>query len=185
MFEPEQFFYKAPQKDTAMVSEDEQMVVNTQVAEMFFTIAGKTSRDLMPYPHDPLREPAPWKKYDHLTIRDRLKQLNIPQRQKNLFETLCNSLGSTSGSEIGFTEALRWYALAGHSMDRMFEAAGVYKLGNGGTTSLARSMLADFAGHILFNTAVESIEEQIHSVKVSVGGGRQFTADHTVCTIPL
>ena len=38
----------------------------------FFTIDGLTARDLMPWPMDIFREPAPWKRYDRLSLEGRL-----------------------------------------------------------------------------------------------------------------
>jgi lysyl oxidase-like protein 2/3/4 len=185
MFQAEESFYKHPYQPLELLSEEEQAIVNGEVSEKFFSIDGYTSRDLMPYPHDPLREPALWKKYDHLTIRQRLNMLEISERQKDLFETLTNSLGSASGSEIGFSEILRWYALAGHSMDGVWEAAGVYKLGHGGTTSLARSILNDYSGDILLKTKIENIQQNSSSVSLTTSDGRVLSAGHVVCTIPL
>ncbi|KIW13792.1 hypothetical protein PV08_08984 [Exophiala spinifera] len=130
------------------------------VADRFFVLDGLNSRELMPYPHDPFRDPAPWKKYDHLTIRQRLDQLDLPTVHKDYFETLCNSFGSATGTEIGFVEALRWYALGGHSMDRVFELAGIYKLGNGGMTSFALKILQDTRCDILLDTVISEIIQQ-------------------------
>lgn len=137
------------------------------VADKFFDIDGLTSRTLMPYPHDPFREPAPWKKYDHLTVRERLDQLDLPSLDKEYFESTVNSFGSAPGSQIGFIEALRWYALGGHNMAQVFELAGIYKLGRGGMTTFARSILQDTRCDILLDTVIS----EIISDKASGGGG--------------
>ena len=80
-----------------------------RAADAFFSIDGLTSRDLMPYPHDPMRQPALWTKYDHLSAKDRLDQLDIPQIEKDLFDGMISSFGSVPGSQCGFTEVLRWH----------------------------------------------------------------------------
>ncbi|KAK6386896.1 hypothetical protein LTS17_000160 [Exophiala oligosperma] len=163
--------------------------ITQDVAEKFFTIDGLSSRDLMPYPHDPFREPALWKKYDHLTVRQRLDQLkDIPGIHKGYFESNVNTFGSARSSEIGFTEALRWYALGGHNMTQVFELAGIYKLGKGGMTSFSRSVLQEFRGDILFDTIVTEIIQDDASgvVVIKTNDGKcSFKAKAAICTIPL
>lgn len=139
----------------------------------------------MPYPHDPFRQPAAWLKYDHLSAKDRLDQLEAPQSEKDLFDAMISSFGSAPGSECGFTEVLRWYALGGHSMAGVFELAGVYKLGNGGMTTLARAILNEYRGHLLMDTVLDKIEQTPRSVTLSSKNGRRIQADYVISTIPL
>ncbi|KXH33163.1 lysyl oxidase-like protein 2/3/4 [Colletotrichum simmondsii] len=155
------------------------------VADAFFSIDGLSSRELMPYPHDPFRLPALWTKYDHLSAKDRLDQLDINQHAKGLFDAMISSFGAVPGSECGFTEVLRWYALGGHSMAGTFELAGMYKLGGGGMTSLARAILDDYRGHVVLNAVVEKVEQQGSTVVVSTKNGRWFEAKYCISTIPL
>ncbi|KAL2787107.1 hypothetical protein BJX66DRAFT_311763 [Aspergillus keveii] len=169
---------EVPMAETAAVLEN--------VAQKVFGIDGLDSRGLMPYPHDPLRAPAPWKQYDNLSIKDRLDQLpDIPQREKDLFESNVNTIGSAPGKDIGFVEALRWFALGGHSMATMFEMARVYKLGKGGMTSLALAMLRDYTGHRIFDTAVYEINHEALGVTLTTTTGRKFRTEAAICTIPL
>lgn len=98
----------------------------------------------MPYSHEIFRQLVRWLKYDHLSAKDRLDQLDIPQFEKDVFDTLISTFGAVPRSECGFTEVLRWYALGGHSMAGVFELAGVYKLGKGGMTSFANAILSDY-----------------------------------------
>lgn len=153
---------------------------------MFFTVDSTDSRGLMPYPHDPLREPAKWKQYDHWTVKDRLDRLEgLPMWEKQLFESIISTFGSAPGKDIGFTEALRWFALGGHSMKGVFDLAGTYKLGNGGMTSLARAILDEFLGDILLNTAIKEIHQSSPGIKVVTAEGQQLKAKTVISTIPL
>ena len=156
-----------------------------KVATKFFQVDGMTSRELMPYPHDPFREPAVWKKYDHLTVRQRLDQMEVPQYGKGLFETLTGSFGSAPGTDVGFVEVLRWYALAGHSMAQTFELAGVYKIGNGGMTALATAIFSEYAGDVAFNTVVTEVKQTDSIVTVSTQNGGEIKCSTLVSTIPL
>jgi lysyl oxidase-like protein 2/3/4 len=157
-----------------------------RVAQSFFCVDGLGSRALMPYPHDPSREPAPWKQYDHLSVRDRLNQLHdISQKEKEQFESNINTFGSAPGKDIGFVEALRWFALGGHTIAGVFEIAGIYKLGKGGMTSFARAIWDEYSGDRLFNTVVAEISHVASVVEVTTTRGLKLWAKAVISTIPL
>lgn len=157
-----------------------------RVAARVFSIDGLDSRALMTYPHDPLREPALWKKYDHLTMKDRLNALHdVPQRDKELFESIINTFGSAPGVDIGFVEGLRWYALGGYTFAGVMEMVGIYKIGNGGMTAFARAILEEYTGDRLFNTAVSTIRNTSRGVEAISVNGQIFRAKALISTIPL
>lgn len=183
---PEKQYYKAADAELREVSPCEVGEMTENIAARMFQIDGHDSRTLMPYPHDPLRDPAPWKQYDHLSIRQRLDQLDdVPQADKDLLESLMNSFGSAPGSQTGFVEALRWYALGGHTMAGLWELAGVFKLGGGGMTSLALAILGDYKGDVLLNTPVAAISQDVRGASVSTQTGQQIKAKSVISTIPL
>jgi lysyl oxidase-like protein 2/3/4 len=157
-----------------------------RLAEAFFTIEGNNSRQLMPYPHDPFKGGAPWSKYDHLSVKDRLVNLSeFSDWEKALFESNVSTFGSAPGKDIAFTEALRWYALSGHSMAGVFELAGTYKIGNGGMTSFARAILGEYRGHMVFETTVKEIRQSNSAVEVITKLGHSIKAIYLISTIPL
>lgn len=182
---PEKLIYKATNKALEEIPVAASYEIAEIVAGRFFQIDGLTSKDLMPYPHDPFREPALWRNYDHLTVRERLDQLDLRVQDKDIFETLVNSIGSAPGRDIGFTEFLRWYALSGHSLAQMFELAGVYKIGKGGMTSLARAMLSDSRCDLMFDTVITGISQSKSGVTLVSRDGKVLEAKKVVCTIPL
>lgn len=156
-----------------------------EVAQEFFTVDGLDSRALMPFPHDSLRRPGPWRKYDHLSVKDRLNSLHhVSQRDKDCFESTINTFGSAPG-DMGFVDALRWYALCSHSMTSISEKGAIFKIGNGGMTSFARAIFEDFKGDRLFNTAVSEIEHTDTDVTVKTTLGLKLKATAVVSTIPL
>jgi hypothetical protein len=156
-----------------------------RIFAQFFEIDGLTSRELMPYPHDSYHKPARWVDYDHLSVQDRLEQLEIPTQIKELFEAYIGLFGCGHPRDIGFTEALRWYALSGHSMARVYELSSVYKLGNGGMTSFAKAILADFRGDCLFNTTIKGIIQDTSGLHLTTTTGKDIHAKVIVSTIPL
>ncbi|KAI5457567.1 flavin-containing amine oxidase [Mariannaea sp. PMI_226] len=184
-FAPEHVWFKAPSGELKPMTEKELYARVEPIAQAFFTIDGLTSRELMPYPHEPFSQPSPWTRYDHLSIKDRLDQIDGADEDKAIFETLVGTIGSDKGSEIGFVEPLRWYALGGHSISGMFEIIESYKLGPGGQTLFARSILDEYRGHVKFETVIDKIEQTSRSVNVTAKGGATYRAKHVVCTIPL
>jgi monoamine oxidase len=183
---PEKQFFRPAQGPPEEVSIQETQQLLEHVARSFFTVDGHDSRALMPYPHQPFREPALWKKFDHWTVKDRLDQLErVSQREKDIFESNINTFGSSLAKDTGFTEALRWYALGGHSLAGVFELAGTYKIGKGGMTSFARAILNDFNGDLLFGTTVREIKHVSSGVNIITTCGKCLKANTVVSTIPL
>lgn len=168
------------------VSPEEAAATLERVAQLFFLIDGMNSRTLMPYPHDPLRHASPWKKYDHLTVKDRLDQLyDVPQWEQVLFESNVNTFGSCPGRDTGFTEALRWFALGGHTMTGVFEMAGIHKPGNGGMSSFALAIKNEYTGDLLLNTAVTAITNCASGAEITTATGRKLMSKALISTIPL
>ncbi|KAM0489803.1 hypothetical protein ACHAP8_012218 [Fusarium lateritium] len=164
---------------------EDAMVAAERLASKVFSIDGYTSKELMPYPHDPARL-TPWCIYDHLSIRDRLDSItDESDENKAYFQGLTNTFGTSPSNEIGFTEALRWYALGGHTLTQMFELVGLYKLGNSGMTSFAKAIFEDYSGAALFSTEVTKISQTSDKVTVTTKDGRSLSAGHIICTIPL
>jgi len=156
-----------------------------RIAQEFLSPDGQTSRTLMPYPHNPHREPKLWAKYDHLTMAQRLNQMDVAKQDRDHFETMMGLCGLGKPEDIGFTEVLRWYALAGHNMAAMYEQTSVYKLGKGGQTSFANALLNDIRADRLFSTPVAEISQAHGKVNIRTTDGRQITARTVVSTIPL
>ena len=156
-----------------------------RLTQQFLSIDGETSQTLMPYPHDPQREPRLWAKYDHLTMAQRLDMIDTSDRERALFETYMGLCGLGKPEDVGFTEVLRWYALAGHSMAAMYEQTSVYKLGKGGMTSFAKALLSDVHADRLMSTQVVEMSQANGKVHVQTRGGRTITARTVVSTIPL
>ncbi|KAM0198539.1 hypothetical protein ACHAPA_008808 [Fusarium lateritium] len=160
-------------------------VTAERVARKVFSIDGYTSHELMPFPHDPTRL-TPWSQYDHLSIQDRLDSItDESEEDKAYFQGLTNPFGTSPSDKIGFTEALRWYSLGGHSMQQLFELTALYKLGSGGMTSFAKAIFEDYSGAALFSTEVTKISQGPNKAIVTTKDGRSLSAGHIICTIPL
>lgn len=183
---PEKVIYKPATGEPYHLEPEKMDATMDKLGGVFFGPDGLTSRDLMPYPHDPFREPALWKKYDHLSLKDRIDQVvGFSQEDKDHFEALMTSIGSGTGTETGFIEPLRWYALGGHTVTGMFEIIETFKLGGGGQSSLAKAIFSEYRGHVKMQMPVKKIVQSASGVAVSTQTGRVFKAKYAICTIPL
>jgi monoamine oxidase len=183
---PEKMYFKAKGSAPADVDPLQYGAALQNTADKVFEVDGLTPRQLMPYPHEPFREPALWKRYDSLTVRQRLDQLDLPDFERALFESTVGSFGSGHPTQVGFVEALRWYALGGYNMSQVFELAAIFKLGGGGMTSFARAILEDAKCDISLQTVISSIsQERGDIVTIRSADGRTFSAGTVVCTVPL
>lgn len=110
----ERCYFKPAHAPVQEILPEESVAALERVAEKFFSIDGLDSRALMAFAHEPFREPAVWRQYDHLTVKQRLDQFDgLSQFEKDIFESNVATFGSAPGTDIGFTEALRWFALGG------------------------------------------------------------------------
>ena len=159
--------------------------IETALAD-FFTINGLTARQLMPWPMDVYREPAPWKWYDHLSIKDRLDSMpSLTMKAKSLIEMNYSANSGTDAANTAFSGALRWYALGGYTFAGTTAVSGTYKIGNGGMTSLANAMVRELHCDQSFGTEVTGVMQDDDKVIVQTKNGQTLTAGHVVCTIPL
>ncbi|KAJ4356856.1 uncharacterized protein N0V89_004893 [Didymosphaeria variabile] len=179
-------YYKGGDAVIEEVSPEEFGEISERVCAKLFQIDGLSSRELMPFPHDPLRDPAPWKKYDHLSVQDRLDQMkDVSKHEKAVFASLVNSFGSAPPEDTGLVEVLRWYALGGHTMAQTFELAGTYKIGTGGMTNFALSILRDYKGDLSLKTPISQISQDPNVVAITTRAGKQIKAKYLISTIPL
>lgn len=164
------------------MQEDE---IETALAE-FFTIDGLTARQLMPWPMNVFREPALWKRYDHLSISDRLDSTtSLTMEARNLIEMNYTANSGTDAANTAFSGALRWYALGGYTFAGTTSVSGTYKIGDGGMTSLANTMVRELNCDRSFGTEVTRIVQDGEGVTLQTKHGKTLTAGHAVCTIPL
>lgn len=61
----------------------------------------------------------------------------------------------------------------------------MFKLGAGGTTSLAKTILAEAKCDILMNAPISAVEQHEKSVSVTTVDGQTFKARYCVCTVPM
>ncbi|KAJ5556474.1 hypothetical protein N7494_000389 [Penicillium frequentans] len=155
------------------------------VTDAFFNIDGLKLQDYLPRPHEPLRHPELYAKYDKLSVQDRLDQLEFSDEDKSFMATLAGGFGLSHPRDVGFMEAANWFALVGGTNPGINEHCSKYKLGEGGTTSLARAIFEDFSGDFASNSIVAKIFQSSAEVMITLKDGRAIHSRYCVSTIPL
>jgi lysyl oxidase-like protein 2/3/4 len=164
----------------------EQLAKFEELLKQFFTIDGLSAKQLLSWPMDALREPAAWRRYDHLSVRGRLDMMtDLPREYKDLIEMHCTSVSSLPADETAFMVPLRWYALGGYTFAGSTAISSMYRIANGGMTSLAKAMLSEVDYDRVFDREVTAINQDDKGVTIKTRNGSKVTADLAICTIPL
>ncbi|MGC2942723.1 MULTISPECIES: flavin monoamine oxidase family protein [unclassified Brevibacterium] len=123
---------------------------------------------------------------DHLTVDDRINELDLTEAQRNLLRSFW-SLNFNGSTAVGaYTQALRWLAVANGDWKIMWEACASFKV-DGGTGRLADAIFED-AAH---NGARFDFGEKVNAVETSSAGAivitpsHTYRSDHVISTVPL
>ncbi len=137
-----------------------------------------------PQPYQPLLAGESLAEVDRLTIREKLEQSNLSAEEFDAVEGMWATNFNGRTEDGGYTQALRWCALAGGSWQLMFEACATYKI-VGGTRGLIEAIAADAGVEIRTNTRVASVTQDDSGATVTLGNGSTLTAAAVVVTLPL
>lgn len=143
------------------------------------------SRDVFPQPfaYFPLSDRV--KALDEVTVAEKIAELDLDAEQHALMDGMWALNFSGDPTRSGYTQALRWCALAGGDWKLMFEACATYKFSRG-TRSLLDAIAGDAAGtDIRLNTTVTTIDETADGVTVATADGTTLHARHAIITVPL
>lgn len=123
-------------------------------------------------------------KLDHLSIADRIRQLELPPVQRDLLAGLMATNCHNRTGEGAFTEMLRWWALADRDVIRLFDACAHYKLKDG-TSGLIDRMVADGGFEVRLSTAVSSVKQTPSGVVLVTEAGERIEAPYVVMAVPV
>lgn len=137
-----------------------------------------------PQPYEPLFLGDQLRQADQLTIKDKLEQVGLDGDEFDAVEGMWATNFNGATDEGGYTQALRWCALAGGSWQLMFEACATYKI-EGGTRRLISAMLADAGVDLRLGAQVTGIAHDQTGATVTMADGSSMTAASVVVTAPL
>ncbi|KAK0638343.1 Monoamine oxidase N [Lasiodiplodia hormozganensis] len=183
-------------EDRKNVTHDEETTTFTKVWTLFCAIDDSSLRATLPYPLSTPHHPAnaPLAAYDALSCADRLAQISsrLTTTERSMLEAIILQMAGGPLDSIGYLDALRWWALGGHTATGLNNIGLTTRLRSGQST-LARRMFehARSTGRLsyAFSTAVAAVEERGNGVVEvrprSGGGAAGWQARKVVCTVPL
>ena len=157
---------------------------------IYHDVDGRFGRTVLPLPHTPLVAFDELKKYDRLSMQDRLDQISDAfhddEEMKEIMDAYLAQNSQCSLANGGFLDHLRWWALGDFDSARLYDKTSRFKL-RGGTSALARAILNDCRQvELRLSTPIISVDRTTKNrVTVRSGNGQSFTSRALICTIPL
>ncbi|WP_052295488.1 flavin monoamine oxidase family protein [Paenarthrobacter aurescens] len=138
-----------------------------------------------PRPYEPLYAREELKRFDGMSIQDRIDQLeDLTTEQRdilNAYYSLCCDAPATGG---GLATMVRWFALSGKSVSATFDMLTRFKIA-GGTKSLIDKMIADSSAVVRLDTPVASIHSNEEGSTVTLSSGETVRASAVVVALPI
>jgi monoamine oxidase len=142
------------------------------------------SRTVLPRPYTPLSTGDVIARFDQMTIRDRLDELDLCPDDDAYLSGLFGLESSNSPERGSFLSLMRWWAPAGHTYDAFEEAVFGYKMANG-IISLLTAIITDGGADIRVGTPVSRVESRDSNVFVTTADGSTVTAGAAVVATPV
>jgi monoamine oxidase len=139
-------------------------------------------RDYFPKPSEPLLKEEKLKEIDHLSVADKLAELNLSKREQDLVESIWSLYFCGPLANGGLTQAFRWQAVSNNDWRLCMEATIDFKLKNG-TKSLIDCIASDIKGDILFEKIVSKVEKNEEGYLVTTKEGDTFFTKAVVVTV--
>lgn len=144
-------------------------------------IDGAQAREVFPNPFAP--SAALLKSTDSLSMTDRLAQLSVEGRPRELLQAFLTMNAATDPAKGGFHDQVHWWALGDYSTDSLLKRLGRYKIAQG-TSALASAMLDDARADMALGQPVRSIHVEGEHVRVRTDG-LEVRARSVVVAVPL
>jgi monoamine oxidase len=97
---------------------------------------------IFPRPYDTFFNPDLVKKYDGMSIMDRINQLNLPKEQEDLVIAMQELCASASCKDSAYLDMVKWWALSGNDLWLMNDILARFHFKQG-TISLINAMVDD------------------------------------------
>ncbi|KAF2651157.1 flavin-containing amine oxidase [Lophiostoma macrostomum CBS 122681] len=172
------------------VSHEEELQIFSKTWGMFCDIDGQSGKSLMPYPFDGMRNKDALSAIDGLSCADRLKQIErqLSPEEVDVLKAILLQMGGGPIEEMGFLDAIRWYAL-GNFIPTGLNDIGLYTRLKSGQSELARRIFDHAVSTkklaYAFSQPVKSLKESSGIVTVTTRTGSAWKARRVICTVPL
>ncbi len=155
----------------------------------FFDVDGQMGKVDMPFPHHPFSNEEAARKWDSVSLQQRLQQLEgrLSKEEEIMVTSMALHMSGGTTTNTGFFDLLRWWALCDYKPDGINEYGLALKL-KCGQTELAKTMYEDSIDtgnlSVAFGCPAKRISDDGTTVTVRTSKG-DFEAKKVVCTIPL
>jgi monoamine oxidase len=141
-------------------------------------------REALPLPHDPLHALDKLRRFDRLTIEERLGQLDLDAEERAVLIAELESLANAPLDDAGAVSVLRWHALSGYSLALTQFTGGRVVIAQG-----TRALLDAIASAAPFDrrlgTKVAVIAQHGDGVDVQTSEGDGFRGRVAVVAVPV
>jgi monoamine oxidase len=141
-------------------------------------------REALPNPYDPLLALDQLRRFDALTVEQRLDELDLSEEEREVLRAELESLTSAPLDDAGAVSVLRWHALSGYSLALTQYAAGRVTLA-GGTISLLNAIAAVARFELRLATPIAGVARNDTRVEVETRDGEVLPARAVVVAVPL
>lgn len=141
------------------------------------------ARAALPRPFEPLTV-ADDAKLDQMTARQAIHQLELSPTQRDLMLSFSAINGHAPSDRSSYLDQLRWYALAGYDIWRLWDNLSRFRI-RGGTASLLERMAADSSADVMLSAPVRSVTRRNGGVEVKTARGQTLEARALLVAVPL
>jgi monoamine oxidase len=140
--------------------------------------------EALPMPHDPLYAIDKLKRFDRLSIAERLDQLELDAEGREVLAAELESLAHAPLDEAGAVAVLRWHALSGYSLALTQFTGGRVTIVKG-TRALLDAIASAASFDRRLETAVAAVEQGPRGVTVRTDREDAFDACVAIIAVPL
>lgn len=141
------------------------------------------AQEAFPRPYDPLFGKG-LAALDAMTAAAAIERLGLPPVQKGLALSFAAINGHASPDQSSYLDQLRWYALGGLNIWRLWDNLARYRI-DGGTRNLIDRMQADSRTDLMLSSPVAAVTQKEGSVTVTTKAGTQYAARAVILAVPL
>jgi monoamine oxidase len=143
------------------------------------------SEEMLPLPHDPLHDPAAIARLDGLTMSERIEELDLDDEALATLIPELEGVAHAPLDRAGALTAVRWHALAGHSLPLIQESGGGDITLAEGTRGLITPIHDEAGAETLLSTPIAAVRQTADRVVVETAAGDELDAAALVLAVPL
>jgi monoamine oxidase len=140
--------------------------------------------EALPLPHDPLHAIDKLRRFDRLTIAERLDELELDAEEHAVLTAELESLANAPLNDAGAVSVLRWHALSGYSLALTQFTGGRVVIAQG-TRALLHAIGSGAQFEQRLGAKVTAIAQGDGGVEVQTSGGAGYRARVAVVAAPV